>query len=402
MTATAEGGQKPRLLYITAFDREAGDNIIALESRINIGVLARYFDVFLAVVGPVGTVELNTLRLSLGAIRVTGGFESSRADRPAPRALCQYMESRLGSDILNARLQSVIQRKANDFDITLVDSLLAWPYRPVGADGPVGYIAHKVVTDDDSTRALLPRFMKRGLGGYQSEVLESADMVFAPLSVATELSELGVSMGALKHSFNQLEGVKPTLADVEFNLTAPRIGYAGYLGDAKNLASLSWFLDNVWSVASRILPDVELHIVGKAPSDVFRQRISDHDNIKLHWESDDQVLIQQQCRIVIEPLLFEDHIDVKLINAMARGIPTVTTEHAVKRAHTQLRPGIIAADSRENMVIAINRLMKESRLWKTAVRDSIATARPQLPAFELAHSIARELVRWHKDTAKDQ
>jgi len=385
----------PQLLYICAAMPDAGEDIISLESRVNIGILSRDFDVSLAVVGPVTTVGLNRLRVDLGPSRVTGGFEASNADRPAEKDLSPYVASVLGSDIINARLQTTIQRKAHDFDLVVVDSLLAWPYRPVGTKAPVALVAQSLASRSFKHAGLLGGVSDRKFREYEINVLSSADMVFAPLELARELSEAGVPMRVLQYSFSKSDVATPTLGDVDFNLTSKRIGYVGYLGDRDNIASLNWFLDEVWSVADKTMPDVEFHIIGKAPSRDLRERMAGLERVKLHWSSDDQLLFDQRCRVVIEPLLYEHHVDAKLVNAMARGIPTVTTLHALRRSHFRLRAGLTCAESREGMVLAINRLMSDPMAWKAAANDAKALVREQLPAFELAHCIRRELFRWH-------
>jgi len=58
-----------------------------------------------------------------------------------------------------------------------------------------------------------------------------------------------------------------------------------------------------------------------------------------------------------------------------------------------MRSGVVVADSREDMVVAINRLMSDSVFWKQAAREGMVAAREQLPRFELAHCIRRELNR---------
>lgn len=392
--------QRPRLLYISAADINAGDDILPLESRISIGVLSRDFDVSLAVAGPVGTVALNRLRLSLGPMRVTGAFESSRADRPADKGLRRAMKEAFDTDVVSARLQATIQRVASEVDFVVVDSLLAWPYRPVGVKGPTAFVARETqAMMSGSRRGFLSNLRGRGMADYEKAALSSADMVFAAPELAASLSEWGIPMRSLQVSFNKPDSASPTLAEVDYSLTARRIGYMGYLADPRNIASLNWFLDNVWSVAAPALPDVEFHIVGKAPSRELREKMVRYPNIKLHWSSDDQQLLAQRCRVVVEPLLFEDHVDAKLINAMARGIPTVTTRHAMKRCHCSMQEGIIATDSREGMALAINRLLSDPAVWKNAARTSAALAREQLPAFELAHCMRRELARWRAASA---
>ena len=42
------------------------------------------------------------------------------------------------------------------------------------------------------------------------------------------------------------------------------------------------------------------------------------------------------CRAVIEPLMFEQHVDTKLVNAMSQGPPVITTQEGMRRAHAEL------------------------------------------------------------------
>ena len=131
-------------------------------------------------------------------------------------------------------------------------------------------------------------------------------------------------MRQLQYSFSHPTGAKPTLAEVDFNRTEPRIGFNGYLGDPGNVASINWFLKEIWPVAQRIIPGVEFHIVGSAPSREFIEQVSAMSRVVLHWSTDDHQLLDQRCRVVIEPLLFEDHVDAKLVNAMLQHCSTLS------------------------------------------------------------------------------
>lgn len=380
------------LLYISAVQAQSGEGVLSLQSRINIGVLSRDFEVSLAVVGPVTVEGLHRLRVDLGPVRVTGGFEKSGADRDCEKRLRSLMKSRFGETKLNARLQTTIQRNAEAFDAIVVDGLLSWPYRPVNTQLPIAFIPYGqgIATGTEAVAVADSDLIDPYLITVSSEV----DMLFIRPDLASKLSEKGVSMRRLQYSFSHPTGAKPTLAEVDFNLTEPRIGFTGYLGDAANIASLNWFLEEIWPVAQRAIPGVEFHIVGSAPSQELQNRLHRMSRVVLHWSTDDRQLLDQRCRVVVEPLLFETHVDAKLVNAMARGIPAVTTRHAMRRAHFRMRSGVVVSDSREDMVVAINRLMSDSITWKRAAREGMVAAREQLPRFELAHYIRRELNRF--------
>jgi len=387
-----------RLLYISAVQSQSGEGVLSLQSRINIGVLSRDFEVSLAVVGPVTVEGLHRLRVDLGPARVTGGFEKSGADRDCEKGLRRLMKLRFGETKLNARLQTTIQRNADAFDAVVVDGLLSWPYRPVETNMPLAFIPYgQGVASAGEDMTSVESDLREP---YLIEVSSQVDMLFIRPDLASKLSQQGVSMRRLQYSFSHPTGAKPTLAEVDFNLTEPRIGFNGYLGDAGNLASLMWFVEEIWPVAQRAIPGVEFHIVGSAPSRELQQKIARLSRVVLHWSTDDRQLLDQRCRVVVEPLLFESHVDAKLINAMARGIPTVTTRHAVRRAHFRMRSGVVVSDSREEMVVAINRLMSDSIQWKRAAREGMVAAREQLPRFELAHCIRRELNRFSRATLR--
>ncbi|MDG1494064.1 MAG: glycosyltransferase family 4 protein [Luminiphilus sp.] len=383
-----------KLLYISAVQSRSGEGILSLQSRINIGVLSRDFEISLAVVGPVTAEGLHRLRVDLGPLRVTGGFEASSADTDCEKGLKRLMKERFGTTKLCARLQTTIQRNVEAFDAVVIDGLLSWPYRPIGTDVPIAFIPYgQGVMDSEENTTGIGSDLREP---YLVEVCREVEMVFIRPSLAARLSERGVSMRQLQYSFSHPTGAKPTLAEVDFNRTEPRIGFNGYLGDAGNVASVNWFLKEIWPVAQRVIPGVEFHIVGSAPSREFIEQVSAMSRVVLHWSTDDHQLLDQRCRVVIEPLLFEDHVDAKLVNAMARGIPTVTTRHAMRRSHFRMRSGVVVADSREEMVVAINRMMSDSVFWKRAAREGMAAAREQLPRFELAHCIRRELNRYHR------
>jgi hypothetical protein len=383
-----------RLLYITTVDVTAGDSLIAASSRINIGVLSRDFDVSLAVVGPVTTTALNRLRLDLGPTRVTGAFEPSKADRHIDRALRKLSLKLLGTDMVSARLQAAIERKAEDFQAVIIDHVLAWPYRPAKVTGTVCFTPKAWFADAESDANVLTRLLVPKIADYELAIGADTDTIITPPELAMQLSDRGVPLSKLQPSFSRPAGSRPSVDEVTFPRTANRIGYVGYLGDDQNTASLLWFLDNVWPLCAGTLLDVELHLVGTAPNKTLERRLAQFENVVLHWGSSDALLFKLGCRVVVEPLVYETHVDAKMINAMARGIPTVTTLHALNRAHSDIRAGITAADTREDMVFAIKQLMTDAKAWKQASVMAAAVARPQLADFEVAHAIRRELVRY--------
>lgn len=387
-----EPPRSPRLLYLTVVGSGAGRSPLRLSSRINIGVLSRDFDVSVAVVGPLTTAALHRIRVDLGPTRVTGAFETSRADGRYDRALRPLAHQQLGSDRICARLQSIIRTRAAEFDAVVVDHVLAMAYRPVPFRGPVGF-----VPDTRNPAPVARRLFGGGRGespgSLEAQAAVACQHVYARPEIARALLAEGVPLKYLEASQRAPERPLPRSAEALYAQSQPRIGYAGYLGDPRNSASLHWFLDNIWSAADSQFPGIELHLVGGTAPEPLRARLARFPSVVLHPERSDQPLVNARCRVVIEPLVFEDHVDAKLINAMARGIPVVTSLHALERAHTGLHAGITAADSRESMIAAIRHLMTDSVEWGRASRAALTMAAECLPDFEVAHLLRRALPR---------
>ena len=74
------------LLYISAVQSQSGDGVLSLQSRINIGVLSRDFEVSLAVVGPVTVEGLHRLRVDcrVPAVRRAHGAASAAGAAVVP------------------------------------------------------------------------------------------------------------------------------------------------------------------------------------------------------------------------------------------------------------------------------------------------------------------------------
>ncbi len=386
--------RQPQLLYIAQQAPQTDGSLgLTLCTQVVVTLLSRDFDVSLALVGPTTTKDLNDRRISLGVLHATGGFEPSSADRPYEKSVKQYALDQLGSDKVNARLQNTIQQRAAECDVIVIDGVLAWAYRPAGLRVPMVYVCQSIVADQFADLGVLARLPYRGLGTYERELFDSVDLLFAEPDLAAELSERGVAMKTLQYSFSRPGAASPSLLDVDRNLTAERIGYIGYLSDANNLASLNWFLEEIWPTLSASMSQLDFHIVGQAPTRELRERIANTPRLHLHWSSDDQVLFDKRIRVMVDPLMYESHVDAKLLNAMARGIPLVTTRRGLERAHPSLRSGPTAADSAEAMLVAIKTLMADGKAWKTRSSSASGIGRAQLPAYELGHTMRREIQR---------
>ena len=95
------------------------------------------------------------------------------------------------------------------------------------------------------------------------------------------------------------------------------------------------------------------------------------------------------CSAVIEPLMFEQHVDTKLVNAMSQGLPVITTQEGMRRAHTELGEGVLATAGPEQMSMTVHQLTNDESLWQLHASAATRTAALQLADFEVAHDLRR-------------
>ena len=80
----------------------------------------------------------------------------------------------------------------------------------------------------------------------------------------------------------------------------------------------------------------------------------------------------QRGRVFVAPLRFGTGITVKVLNAMSRGIPTVTTSVGTEGLIAEHMTHIAITDTREDMLEAIDELLGNRQTWERLEQNSRA------------------------------
>ena len=361
-----------KLLYITSVDTQQDNATLRVPTQALLSALSRDFEISLAVVGPVSQTALNELRVKLGITRVTGGFERGLEERAVGGALKSVFESSGLEPCVNGRLKAAIQRRAADFESVVLDSLEATPYMPLGIPGKTIYFAQEIASEAGRIgRGFLGGRRIKRVKDMEFDALSRCDRVFSVPATANQVLALGLPLGKLLDETTQPSAARPTISVAEFSATRMRIGYVGYLGNEQNLASLTWFLDNVWNAIRDAVPGLEFHVIGQDAGDALVQKLTDYGDIFLH----------------------RDNRDTKLVNALARGIPVATTREGLSRARLDVGDAVSVADSSPHMVLNLRRLLSEATLWQALNERSQRIGSSLLPYHKVSHPMRRLLKR---------
>jgi glycosyltransferase involved in cell wall biosynthesis len=305
-----------------------------------------------------------------------------------------------GGQDFSSDLRSRIEQMSGDYDILVIDHFVSFFYLPTNFQGLKVYNAHAAHFDrndkgPDSSGFSMTRLFgnvePQHLRKKEVQACSQVDLVFAQPEDAAALSDAGVPFGKLQFSLTGQRSEPVPRKNQTFNTTNKQLGYVGYLGDEKNVSSLLWFIGNVWPIALQQHPDLELHLQGKDPDLRLLAAAMDFPNIKFHTTRVSPDLTPLDCRIAIDPLLYEDHAEAKLVNALVRGIPTVTTSMGASKSTLNDGDGVLAADGARQMASQIDQLLTNKPLWNRLHRKAQSVLSQRLPYHQTFYSMRNAL-----------
>lgn len=119
-----------------------------------------------------------------------------------------------------------------------------------------------------------------------------------------------------------------------------------------NVAGLKWFLDQVWPILAS--QGFHLDVVGRV-AEAFQD---DVEGVIFHGRQEDLTPFFQQANISINPVFVGGGLKIKCVDALAAGIPCVTTSEGAAGLDMALYAGLYVCRSRLEFVQQITALSK--------------------------------------------
>ena len=130
-----------------------------------------------------------------------------------------------------------------------------------------------------------------------------------------------------------------------------------------NLDSALYFLNKIMPIIREKMPDVKLDIVGRE-----LWRIKDHaayQGVEFHEDVPDVLPYFRQADILVVPLRYGAGTRIKILEAMAAGLPVVTTSKGCEGLEVKHGEHLMIADSPEEFTAAVHSVMKDAALRRT-------------------------------------
>lgn len=147
------------------------------------------------------------------------------------------------------------------------------------------------------------------------------------------------------------------------NGVRPSIAFMGLLNIPHNQVGLRGFLENIFPRIVDRFKNVEFKIIGSnAPQQILQLASKYKDNIVLTGFVRDFDEILKTVSVFVAPIYFGTGIKTKIIDAMAMGLPVVTTPVGAEGLSIRNRENIMVAESDEQFAENVIELLKDPAL----------------------------------------
>ncbi|MFQ6020333.1 MAG: glycosyltransferase family 4 protein, partial [Dehalococcoidia bacterium] len=276
------------------------------------------------------------------------------------------------SQEMAALVQARLEGQA--YDAVFVDHWLMAQYLPAGFQGLSLLHQHnaehliwqrQAALEMIPWRKLLLTLEGRRLRRYEATALPRLSWLFA---VSERERQAIVDLGAPPQRVLLLPNLPdPRLLEqppLKFGELPPHVLYVGTLSWQPNSQGLRSFLDESYPMLRREMPEVGLIVAGAEPPPWLQRLAKREDGLELVTPVEDAEPLYRRSRVFLETVRGGGGTKVKVLNALARGLPVVATPDGVDGIEAKADEHLLVAADAPSLVAAIRRLLEEERLWQ--------------------------------------
>lgn len=339
-----------------------------------------------AEVGNAETVSLNRGRTPLNLVRsylrgIPLSIERNRSDRMAA--------------LVSQRLRD------ESYDAVFVDGWLMAQYLPQGFGGLTVLHEHNAEhmmwrrqaerEGNPLLRALI-RLEYRRVRAYEASILSRFDVVFAVSDADRRaLIELGAEPERLRVLPNLPDPALLERPALSFSAAEPVILYFGTLSWPPNVEGLQHFLSSVFPPLRQRLPEARFIVAGKGAPAWLERLARRTGGVEFVGSVEDAEPVYRQARVFIEASRSGGGTRLKVLNALARGLPVVATPEGAEGLDAVEGQHLLVASDAESMAEAVGRLLSDDGLWRTLSENGRTLVRSHYLA-EVAYGPLDEVV----------
>ncbi len=289
-------------------------------------------------------------------------------------------EYRTWSDELAAQARPLLDRA----DVVIADHLETVQYVPERLWPRTVYHSHNAehllwrryggVPGSPVVR-LAAHFESRRIAARERRYCNGVAAVLAAPDDRAALEEIGADRASFHRTYHIGDDAVASLPDVEWDQTEELVFFLGTLSWEANADGLVWFLDEVWPSVVERRPGARFVIGGKAPPPDVRVRVEALPGVEAVGFVDDPEIYLSRARVFVAPLRFGSGMKLKVVEALMRGVPTVTTSIGAESIAAEPGRHLELADDPAGQAAAVCGLLADRTRWTSMRAHARALAR---------------------------
>jgi glycosyltransferase involved in cell wall biosynthesis len=244
-------------------------------------------------------------------------------------------------------IQAAPNRPAILTDWHNIESELMWQYLENTSFGPKRILARR-------TARLLERTEMMLLESWEAHTVVSERERQKLLSWRPSAHVNVIPNGVDTHFFSASQ-ISEIRRNNQAPVPKPNILFVGSMDYHANIDGVTWFTREIWPAIAEKHPELEFIIVGRHPSRAVRALAS--ERIRVTGTVKDVRLFYASASAVVVPLRVGSGTRLKILEAMAAGVPVVSTQLGAEGIDATHDIHLLIADDRTEMVAAINQMV---------------------------------------------
>ena len=216
---------------------------------------------------------------------------------------------------------------------------------------------------------------------YEQDTLARFDIAFAVSEDdRRSLRDLGADPDRLRILPNIPDRALLDLPSLAFEQTEPVVLYLGTLSWQPNIEGVERFVSSIFPAVHRRVPESRLIVAGRGASKALAQKVASISGAEFLGETDDPEPLYVTSRVFVDATRSGGGTRLKVLNALARGIPVVASQQAAQGLDIVPGEHLIVARNDHSMADAVVDLLQNSARWKVLSQNGRALVRARYVA----------------------
>ncbi|HUN65136.1 MAG TPA: glycosyltransferase family 4 protein [Bacteroidota bacterium] len=171
--------------------------------------------------------------------------------------------------------------------------------------------------------------------------------------------------------------------------------FVGSFSHAPNADAAAWLVKDIFPLIAKRFPETNLYIIGADPPRSVHRAAADDPRIRVTGFVDDLAAYYRRASVLVAPLRFGGGIKMKILHAMAYGIPVVTTGIGLEGIEGRSPENLPAGDTAGAVAAQVCRLLADPAAAATTGAGGAALVRK----YYSWERVAGELERIYQEAA---